>query len=254
MTTPEERLCSRSWRVRNSAWLLWPALSLGILTSVGVLRIGLKTKQRSWLIFGALYGAWTVCFFVSSNFVEPGTKANPSNSVGSNILYSAMLALWLLGMVHCFDLNRSWLRWRAANPKGQTAWYASGAAVPAQSVTPSRQPAQDAAETLSALYRGEASGSPTPVTSSADFNTVPVDLNTAALAELAAVGIDNVWAERIVAARARLGEFSATDQLMTEAGVPPHVYAAMRGRVRVAPSPSAPRNAPVSGGGRRLDF
>jgi hypothetical protein len=252
MTTPEERLCSRSWRLRNSAWLLWPALSLGLLTSVGVLRIGLKTKQRSWLLFAAAYGAWTVCFFVSSSFVEPGTKENPSDSVGSNILYSATFILWLVGMVHCFFLNRSWLRWRAANPKGQTAWYASGVAAPAPSASSPPQPAQDPADTLSGLYR-DASTASRQVTTPVDLKAASVDLNTADSAELAAVGIDNVWAERIVAARARLGGFSATDQLMTEAGVPPHVYAAIRGRVQVAPTPSAPRSAPPSGG-RRLDF
>lgn len=247
MTTPEERLCSRSWRLRNSAWLLWPALSVGLLTSVGVLRIGLKTKKRSWLVVAALYGVWTVSFFVSINFVEPGTKADPSDSAGNSILGAATLVLWLVGMVHSFCLNRSWLRWRAANPKGQTAWYASGAATPSQSASRPLQAAQDPAETLSNLYRGGPFGSPPQA-------TTPVELNTAAQDDLAAIGIDNVSAERIVAARARLGGFSATDQLMTEAGMPPHVYAAIRGRVQVAPSPSAPPSAPPSRGGRRLDF
>ncbi len=246
MTTPEERLCSRSWRLRNSIWLLWPALSIGILTSVGLLLIGLKAKQRSWLVFAALYGVWTVCFFVSSSFVESGTKENPSDSVGNTVLGAATFILWLIGMAHSFYLNRSWLRWRAANPKGQTAWYASGVAAPAQSASPSPQPAQDSAETLSALYRGAASGSATQTTAA-------VDLNSAAPAELAAMGIDDLWVERIVAARARLGGFHAPDQLMTEAGVPPHVYAAIRGRVQVAPSLQAPPSAPPSGG-RRLDF
>ncbi len=246
MTTPEERLCSRSWRLRNSAWLLWPALSLGTLTSVGVLRNGLKMKQRSWLIFAALYGVWTVCFLVSVNLVEPGTKENPSDSVGNTILGWATFILWLVGMAHSFYLNRSWLRWRAANPKGQTAWYASGAAAPARSASPPPQPAQEPpAETLSRLYTGATPASP-PRT------TTPVDLNTAAPTELAAVGIDNLWADRIVAARARLGGFHATEQLMTEAGVPPHVYAAIRNRVQVTP-PSPPRSTPPSGG-RRLDF
>ncbi len=245
MTTPEERLCSRSWRLRNSIWLLWPALSLGTLTSVGMLRNGLKTKQRNWLIFAAVYGAWTICFFVSSNLAESGTKENPANSVGSNILYSATLVLWLVGMVHSFHLNRSWLRWRAANPKGQTAWYASGVPAPAPSASPPPQPVQDPAETLSGLYRGGASGSSTRT-------TTPVDLNTATPAELSALGIDGLSVDRIVAARTRLSGFHATDQLMTEAGVPPHVYAAIRGSVLADPSPSTPPSAPPSGG-RRLD-
>lgn len=254
MTTPEERLCSRSWRLRNSAWLLWPALSVGILTSVGLLMKALKTKQRSWFVFAALYGVWTVCFFVSSSFVESGTKENPSDSIGSNILSSAMLIFWLVGMVHCFFLNRSWLRWRAANPMGQTAWYASGAAAPAQWAGPPQQPAQDPAETLSGLSRGGVSGRSTEASAPMSRNSEPVDLNTAAPADLTAVGIDKVWADRIVTARARLGRFSAMDQVMTEAGVPPHVYATLRGHVEVTASPSAPQSAPPSGGGRRLDF
>ena len=245
MTTPEERLCSRSWRLRHSIWLLWPALSIGLLTSVGLLRNGLKSKRRSWLVFAALYGVWTVCFFVSINFVERGTKENPSDSVGNTVLSTAMFILWLVGMVHCFYLNRSWLRWRAANPKGRTAWYASGVAAPARSASAPPQPVQDPAEALSGLYRGASTASREA--------TTPVDLNTAAPAELAAVGIDSLWVDRIVAARARLGGFYATDQLMTEAGVPPHVYAAIRGRVQVTPAPSAPPSAPPSGG-RRLDF
>ncbi len=246
MTTPEERLCSRSWRLRNSIWLLWPALSIGTLTSVGLLQNGLKSKQRRWLVFAALYGVWTVCFFVSINFVESGTKENPSDSIGNTVLSTTMLILWLVGMVHCFYLNRSWLRWRAANPKGQTAWYASGVATPPQGAATTSQPAQDPAETLTGLFRNGASGSAAQV-------TTPVDLNTAAPAELAAVGIDDLWVDRIVAARSRLGGFHAPDQLMTEAGVPPHVYAAVRGRVQVAPSLPIPPSPPPSGG-RRLDF
>lgn len=201
-----------------------------------------------------MYGAWTICFFVASSFVEPGTKENPSDSVGNNVLYSAMLILWLVGMVHCFYLNRSWLRWRAANPKGLTAWYASGAGVTDQSAGPTRLLAQDPAETLSGLYRGEAPA-PTRATELGRPNTEPVDLNTAAPTDLAALGIDQLWADRIVAARTRLGGFSWPDQVMTEAGVPPHVYAAVRGRLQVASVPtSRTQNIPPSGGGRRLDF
>ncbi|CCH88987.1 conserved membrane protein of unknown function [Modestobacter italicus] len=254
MTTPEERLCSRSWRVRNSAWLLWPALSAGTLTSIGLLMKGAKTRQRRWFIFAAVYGAWTICFFVASSFVETGTKENPSDSVGSNVLYSAMLILWLVGMVHCFYLNRSWLRWRAANPKGLTAWYSSGAGVANQSAGPTRGLAQDPAEKLSALYRGEALA-PTRATTSGQHQTEPVDLNTASPSDLVALDLDQLWADRIIAARARLGGFSGTDQVMTEAGVPPHVYATVRGRLQVSSVSTAPtQTTPPNGGGRRLDF
>lgn len=247
MTTPEERLCSRSWRLRNSVWLLWPTLSLGILTSVGLLLKGVKIKRRSWLLFAAAYGTWTLCFIVSSSFVEPGTKANPSDSVGSNILYSAMLILWLAGVVHCFYLNRGWLRWRAANPKGQTAWYASGAVMPDESAGgPPPRLTHDPSETLMNFYRGAAS-EPTQ-------SGTLLDVNAAGPTELVAMGLDQLWVDRIVAARARLGGFQSADQLMTEAGVPPHVFAAIRGHVQVVNPPSVSRDSPSAGGGRRLDF
>ena len=96
--------------------------ALGLLLG-GTLRaeIVLALANLLWFVFAALYGAWSICFFVSMNFVEPGTKAHPSHSVGNNVLGAATGILWLVGMVHCFYLNRSWLRWRASARRSRSA-------------------------------------------------------------------------------------------------------------------------------------
>lgn len=239
MTTPEEKLCSRRWRMRHSIWLLWPVLSAGIFTSVGVGLKGAKVRTRTWYLWTAMYGVWTVAVIVANTVIDTGTKQNPVDTPASNALGGITAAFYIGGVIHCYFLNRQWLRWKAAQTD-QVAWYASGTnARPVAEPAPHADPAQ----VLSDLYRG---GSSAPHTGAAG----PVDVNSADESDFAALGVDQLWVDRIVQTRGRLGGYTSPDQLMTEAGVPPHVFASLRSRITL---PDAPQPEPRRGG-RQLDF
>ncbi len=87
-----------------------------------------------------------------------------------------------------------------------------------------------------------------------------LDINTAAQDELAALpGFDTATAAQVVAVRSRIGGFRDTAELVTRAGVRPHVLAGVQGRIVVetadAVAPSAmPRAVPARDSGRRLEF
>ena len=62
------------------------------------------------------------------------------------------------------------------------------------------------------------------------------------------LGLAPEVADRIVSERVRLGGFADPEQLMTEVGMPPHVYAGIRDRV------TASRSSSRRGTGRKLDL
>jgi hypothetical protein len=74
--TPEEKLCSRWWRLGHSAWLLISILSVGIFTWVGFLFIGIQAKNRYWLISAGGWGLATLVY-IPSQFAARGSDGGP---------------------------------------------------------------------------------------------------------------------------------------------------------------------------------
>jgi DNA uptake protein ComE-like DNA-binding protein len=250
--TPEEKLCSRWWRLGHSAWLLISILSVGIFTWVGFLFIGIQAKNRYWLISAGGWGLATLVYIIASGQVDGGTKEAPIKSFAADMQALGLFLLWIGGMIHSFTVRRAWLRWRAQ--KGAAAWYAS----PAVPQVP--QESQFDASALDRALRDEspllapqvasqvAPPAAPPVTSSHQ-----IDLNHGSRAELkTALDLDDAWADWIIATRDRLGGFSELDQLMTEAQMPPHMFLAMRNRI--APPAPFSGQAPNTAAGRRLDL
>jgi hypothetical protein len=268
MATPAENLCSRSWRLRNSLWMAPAILLAGLATWVSFLYIGIKAKRRSWLVASALYGIAMIVSFVVSAAVSDGSKETSSGA--ETVGGSYMFVVWLGGIVHAAITNREWLRWKAhAEP---VAWYAQGAGAaeerivePGSSVDdvllgttsglttptvlapppPPPPPAPPAAQATAAPPPP-----PPPVASGAEAATV--DLNAASVSDLETrLGLPRTVAERVVAERARLGGFTAVEQLLTEVGIEPHIYARIRDTSAVG-SPQG--SAAARSRGRRLEL
>jgi len=251
--TPEEKLCSRLWRLGHSAWLLFSILSFGLLTGAGFLLIGLKARNRYWLISAAGWGAVLVIYIIAVGQIDTGTKANPVRSFAGDMLVLGMLLTWVGGMIHSFTARRSWLRWRAQ--KGATAWYANPATTQVDRATAELDTSVlDRALRDQGTARAGAAAAwvePPPVPQAAALQQI--DLNSGSQSELKLVlGLDDAWADWIIGTRVRLGGFSSVDQLMTEAQMPPHMFLPMRGKI-VPPSP-APGLAPKAATGRQLDI
>ncbi|WP_343467062.1 helix-hairpin-helix domain-containing protein (plasmid) [Rhodococcus aetherivorans] len=278
MTTPEERLCSRSWRLRHSAWTLWTLLSFGLFTFCGFLIIGLKARNRMWLLSAAGWFVYTVGMFIAMSTIDSGTKENPSNSVAYNISAAVFFLAWIGGIVHVFITNRAYLRWKAHD--ADTPWYA-GTSGPAQPTGPPSSPGSGSLPpAVDSAMRGYTAPPTTPAppwpgpqptntasdprhTTSAQAFSHPrhdaasahgaVDVNRAGVEELQrTLGLDAATAHAVVTTRARLGRYVTPDQLMTEAGIPPHIYLSLKNRIDT-PSAPTPPSTPHSPG-RRLEF
>lgn len=249
--TPEEKLCSSTWRLRNSAGVLWTILSFGLLTGVGFLIRGIKSKNKLWIGMGIGFLIVGIGLFITPSTYEVGTKEAPVTSTANTIWGWTLLLNFAGGMVATFVANRKWLVWKAH--ASDTKWYAqartsappvnatppmgydpgaAGAAFRSASQLPAAQPLQPVppAQTFS--------GQSVPATS--------IDVNRAPAQEIAtALGIDHSAAQRIVEVRQNQGPYTSFEQFMTRAQVQPHLLIPHRHKLVFGDARSADTSAPA---------
>jgi DNA uptake protein ComE-like DNA-binding protein len=276
MKTPEENLCSRGWRLRHSAFLLWSILSFGMLTAVGFWVIALKSRRRAWWVAAVVWTVFNVSTFVVSANIDSGTKENPSTSVGSNVFTIMILVGLIGGITHSAIVRREWLRWRAYAQPG--AWYAQKQAASAavththnplspaaasdvlqnvsgKSAVPQNTRIDDSGQWSHPHTRNTSAERPPPVVEPRENSLTLVDINQADSAAFISLGLDQAWADWLIATRTRIGGFATPEQLLTDGQMPPHVYAALRQRVHTPARHSPPQPPPEgSRAGRRLDL
>lgn len=243
--TPEEKLCSRSWRIRNSAGVLWPILSFGMLGCVVFLVRGVKSRTTWWWVLGIVFGAISLGLMVSMQFVDSGTKENPSRTVASGIQSSIMFVNWLASSVMAFVINRKWLLWKAHNGG---AWYAAPGQhggggtnpLPATAAGPAAQPwpaQQFGAQPTTEQNRTQQ----TPFASTPQTKpTGSLNVNQATVADLERLGLDAHTAERIIVVRELQQGFPSFEQMMAATGVQPHQLLAIRGQLAFGPAARQP--------------
>src|SRR6478672_10988144 len=120
--TPEEKLCSRTWRLRNSAGVLWSILSFGFLTGVGFLIRGVKAKNKLWIMMGVGFLVLGVGLMVATGTYDSGTKEAPIRSTASTIWGWIWFSTFIAGVVLSIIMNRKWLVSKAH--AGDAKWYA----------------------------------------------------------------------------------------------------------------------------------
>jgi hypothetical protein len=288
VTTAEERLKNRNWRLRNSLWVVG-TLAFGCLAWAGFLYVGIVAKRRSWLIASAAYAIGIVASIaLMSAAPKLAIGGTDSSSWQSRIATLLLLAVWLGGFVHALLINRTWLRVKAG--LGSEPWYAVGgqAAVNGRSESQGGHDPYGMGVDTSQYYapapplpsrtevEANATLSPRPgegtsevpvaggpsVTASSPARDVPINVNTASLAELLGrLGLDPGSAEKALVERHRMGGFASVDQFVQVTGLPPHVYARVRDILTVSDAAADPggstRKASAEsggGGGRVLDL
>jgi hypothetical protein len=244
VSATEPTLTSGWWRVRNSAWILVPILSVGLLTWAAFLFVGIRAKNRKWLIFAVMWLAILIGYYVGGDVVET-LPAGPVRDSVSGFLGFVPLLQWVVGIAHVAGTNRAWLRWKANHVK-TAPWHSQGTGV---APAPFGSPMQAAsAAQVDAALRG------TPSATAPPAQTAPVeklDLNDATAEQFkAALGLDQAWGEWLVATRTRLGRFASVDQLLTEGQVPPHLFLPAKDKFTV----SRPVVVPGTRARRRLDL
>ncbi|MFF1254809.1 helix-hairpin-helix domain-containing protein [Pseudarthrobacter sp. NPDC058329] len=267
--TPEEKLCSRTWRLRNSAGVLWSILSFGFLTGVGFLIRGVKAKNKLWIQMGIGFLVLGVGLMVATGTYDSGTKEAPIRSTASTVWGWIWFLTFIGGLVAMFITNRKWLVWKAH--AGDTKWYAqAGNSAPSVSTSPAAGYDPNAA---SAAFRSV--GPPPPATlaqhappaqtvSDHSAQSSAIDVNAAATQDfVTALGIEHAVAERIVQARQSQGQFTSFEQLMAKAQIQPHLLIPHRHRLvfvnpssgaTQAPAQSQPTRRSANQAARRLDL
>ncbi|ADU49564.1 helix-hairpin-helix domain-containing protein [Intrasporangium calvum] len=248
-TNPNPLLADKTWRRRNSAWLLWVILGFGMFSFVGFVLLATRMKtRRLWTIALAICGVTAVVFTVNVLTEDPTTQQ--LSDVGTAITMIAWFGMIATGVY----LNREYLRWRAAGGIAK-AWYNepvqhadSTQAAPAPS--PSTAPQ---AEVLG-IKESDYFAAPAPV---AAPTPATLDVNAASAAQLqASLGVDSRIADRIIEARRDNRGFRDLDDLANKAGLQPHEVVRVRDRITFGPfaRSEAPSARPDEPRGRVLDF
>ena len=224
--TPEEKLCSRTWRMRNSAGVLWSILSFGFLTGVGFLIRGVKAKNKLWIQMGVGFLVLGFGLLVATGFIDTGTKEAPVSSTANTIWGWIWFPTFVVGVVLSIIMNRKWLVWKAHS--GDIKWYAqAGSSAPSVNATPAMGYDNAAATAFRPVIAPPAppiQPAPTAQNYSPSASTATIDVNSASVQDLvAALGIDHAAAGRIVEGRQSQGLFTSFEQLMSKAQVQPHL-------------------------------
>lgn len=289
MSTPEELLCSRRWRVVQSLWMVLGWVPLALTAWLGYLIIGLRARNWKWLLISAGLLAWLVAWIAWAGTFPATAKGDPvppeyASSMGWWTALSFIV--WLGNAIGLqWRINRKWLVAHAHRAK-TGPWYATATAgtisnsgdaagvartfdlaLGSPGTSPDTGPSYHPA--TPSPTASEAQSSPMPYVAprlAVPAGLPPLDVNHAGREQLAALpGLDFETADRIIAARQRLGGFRDATELVTFGGLKPHLFAAVQGRLTVlSPGPEGsarrPEAAPTPAGpdstrsGRRLDF
>ena len=204
--TPAEKLCSRSWRVRNSSWLLSPILAVGMGTGASFIYIGVKARKRQWIIAGMAYAAMLAAYLIWHNAVSDGVSGKGTATGAEENASWILIITWVAGIVHGLLANREWLRWKAHRPSEK--WYTEG--------LPEEQPLSNTsapdADIDKLLGRGPAH------TARQTASASVVNVNTADAAALESLGLLPEQAAKVISERNADGLYANPSELMTRAG------------------------------------
>lgn len=264
MKTPEEKLCSRGWRISRSSWLLLSILSFGFLTWAGFAIIGIKLRRKIWIVSAVGWFVLGIALSMVMGSIDTGTKENPIVTPASTAMGWAFFAFWAAGITHSALCNRAWLR-GLAYAKAPVAWYATG--IPNQDGLQQVQGGAGPARSLDDALRWQNPSAAWPqaqplLADRSDSFGHPVvqrpaepltlDINAASSADFQReLGFDQAWGDWLVSTRNRIGGYTNSVQLLTEAQVPPHLFAAFRHRIVAEGAPNA---GVPSTNRRRLDL
>lgn len=271
MSTPEELLCSRKWRMLHGAWMLFGWFLFGWTAWIGYLIIGIRASSWKWIATSVgffIYGLVSMNLItVISNGAEnavgrellKGESSPEPWSTYNQILFLVMSIVWLgNATIVQWLVNRRWLVWRAHNNEKRTKspWYATATATSGGATGSNSSTDKDAViAAVDTAARAPLSNTP-PSASSVNQTAAPiatVDINAATRDELLGLpGIDFATAERIISARQNSGGYTNTAELVTKAGVQPHLFADIQELLVVTPRNGPESSKPVEG--RRIEF
>jgi DNA uptake protein ComE-like DNA-binding protein len=203
----------RKWELRNSLWLILVFIIL--INWIAFFWIGLRAKQRKWVLFGCLY--IVLCVVVPMTSVQEGIK---ENQMLSDSLMSAYLISWLISIIHAFLSRREYLIRReliVTNRGAANSAYR-------QKIRNSHRRYQDYPQQTVPNVAGQQFVP--QFTSAAQTPQRPaqkIDLNTCSEQQLAGLpGVSVALAKRAIILRAQVSGFSSVQDFCGRLGLAPH--------------------------------
>lgn len=277
---PRNLLADANWRRRNSLWLLWPILTVGMAGFIGFAYVAVRVRTRQWWQLAVITSvASGIGWALYTAFAEKVPEAEQGAPYEATMAY--IFVLWIGQIILGVMKNRDFLKWKAASAT-KAAWYEAAvsdgrqvspppsvmqsptAPPPAGARSATPPPAASAPWAVDRDAYFAETPRPAPVRDSG-AGPVTVDANRADLNQLAiATGLSLAVARRIVDARDRSGGFVDVDAMAVAAGLQPHELIKVRDRLTFGPvgpgaqaTPLDERNPPgrkPPGSGRILDY
>src|SRR5687768_2345777 len=89
----------KRWEILHSLWIGWTLFTLGFLCWIAFLYIGIRTRQRKWILWAVVY---SVPFCLSGLLsVIFGPSADVPNQV-ENVGVALAIAVWGVSAIHAF--------------------------------------------------------------------------------------------------------------------------------------------------------
>ncbi|HEY7769771.1 helix-hairpin-helix domain-containing protein [Longimicrobium sp.] len=220
------------WELLQSAWVLVPPASVGMLVWAAFLYAGIRARHRPWLVAAAVY----FLGFASALALTD----NSDNWTGLIVV-----ALWFVGTVHAFIVRPEFLIRLDADLSADAA--RSSPAPPIRRIVP--------VDATYAPFTPPAAPSPSappvsPPVPAAPQPSAPVDLNAAPEPAIAALpGVGPILARRAVELRDARGGFASVDDFADALDLKPHILERIRPLAFTTPRAAPPR--PM---GRRVDY
>lgn len=279
MSAPVTNMGS-DWERKNSMWIIPAFFTLGFAS---LLYIGYKTKQKKWLIAGAVYAvSIAIVYFIEGMF-------NPSSSGGGTLhtIYSFFLmASYVVPIVHSFIARKEYLlRLEALQMAGDPLRARISSEYGVNSSSPGPVVINRQANTgynngqsnpVSSQTRQSPQRAPEPIHTESTPAKVPVyptagvsktDINNCNESEIAALpGVNSIMAKKAIAYRYENKGFRSLDEFFEILQLKPHFVIQIRdkafcgdyqGNVSSAAAASSRKPADETGSGgkdRRLDI
>lgn len=101
------------WRLAHSIWVLPAIVGAGVLTWLGFVYIGVRARNRRWLIAG---GLWLVYSAVAIAITAPYTAKGQVVPSAQSLVF---LMGYLAGLIHTFVTLPGWWRWCAERSRAK---------------------------------------------------------------------------------------------------------------------------------------
>lgn len=244
-------LNDRSWRRRNSMWMIWSYIPF--CGGASLLHVGIRMRTRRWIIAGLAFIVANIVFGVVQNTVVPTLSRVISYELQDAINTSIWLlhaVMWIGTFFACTVIRERYLEYAAEQYGGdaeaaytadlkpsadqQRFAQAVGKKAAEEKTQKNTQSAEQAMQKIVAQNTAEAMAHET-VEAASQASEKRIDINSCSQRELMTLpGISLAQAKRALEYREQNSGFKDSDTFVKELGIKPHFAVQILDRITVS--------------------